>query len=189
MSEPVHEAASVEGRADSRLLFLIGRVISSLGMSGKIIAATCLTVMFGALLLNVVMRYFFRSGMIWAYEVHSILLPWLIAGGVVAAAAAGRHVVINLLPGVLSDLQRKFLFIGVNLLVALVSIVILWTGLPILRASRFQTIPTLGVTHFWGYLSLYYAFVGTAIIAICDLARLTLGYRAEEPDAETNSLS
>lgn len=189
MTGRAHKVAQNEGGVGARLLPIIGGIISTLGMSGKIVAAACLMVMFGALLVNVILRYFFRSGLIWAYEIHSILLPWLIAGGMVVAAALGRHIVINLLPSLLNDAQRKVLFIAINFSVALVSIIILWTGLPILRASRFQTIPALGVTHFWGYLSLYYAFSGIAVISICDMARLALGYRAEEPDLENSSLS
>lgn len=189
MTGQVNEVAKTKGGAGSRLLPIVGGMISALGLSGKIIAAICLLVMFGALLVNVMLRYFFKSSLIWAYEVHSILLPWLIASSMVVAASLGRHIVIDLLPSLLSDFQRRILFICINLSIVLISITILWTGLPILRASQFQNIPTLGVTHFWGYLSLYYSFIGISIIAICDVVRLILGYKVNEADITMNSLS
>jgi hypothetical protein len=64
----------------------IAGISSLLETSGKVIAALFLVIMFAALLADVVLRYAFASGMPWAYEIHAILLPWAVAGGVVVAS-------------------------------------------------------------------------------------------------------
>ena len=58
-----------------------------LDWSGRIIAAVSLGFLFVTLITNVILRYAFGSGIAWAYEIHALLLPWLVGGGIVIAAA------------------------------------------------------------------------------------------------------
>jgi TRAP-type transport system small permease protein len=128
--------------------------------------------MFVALLVNVVLRYAFGTGIPWAYEIHAILLPWLVAGGLVIAAAHGRNIAITLLPDMLPLPVRRWFMIGVQLAILAISVAVVWTSQPVLRASQFQTLSTLGVKQIWGYSSLVFGFAGMAVIAGMDVVRL-----------------
>jgi len=62
----------------------------------------------------------------------------------------------------------------------------LWSSQPILRASQFQTLSTLGIKQIWGYSSLVYAFGAMAIIAALDMVHV-LATGASRIDDPTNS--
>lgn len=160
-----------------------------LDVIGRVIAVACLGVMFALLLMNVILRYVFTTGIPMAYEIHAILLPWLVAGGLVVAAAQNRNIAVTLLPDMLPKGARRWLFVAVQAALLVISVTVLWTGQPILRASTFQTLSTLGVRQVWGYASLPYAFGCIAVIAACDLLRLLARDRALLEAAPPESLS
>ena len=171
------------GQARARALSLLGLAIDGLGLSGKIVAAAAIAVMFAALFANVVLRYAFGSGLAWAYEIHSILLPWLVA------ASKGRNIAITLLPDMLGETLRRWLLVAVEILVVLIALSVLDSSQPILKAAKFQKLSTLGISQIWGYASLVYAFGGMAIIACFDLLRLLLGRPVDLGVPEQSSLS
>ena len=173
----------------SPFLARLAGLSSALDWSGRIIGAVCLAIMFVALLANVILRYAFGSGITWAYEIHALLLPWLVAGGIVIAAAQSRNIAITLLPDLVPPQVRRAIMIAVQVAILLISICVLQSSVPILKASRFQTLSTLGITQVWGYSSLVYAFAGMAIVAVVDLLRLLSGQDVGDHDPGHSSLS
>lgn len=173
----------------SPFLRIADGVVNLLDGSGRIIAVSCLAVMFAALLVNVVLRYLFGSGIAWAYEIHALLLPWLVGGGIVIAAAQGRNIAITALPELLDPRSRRVMMIAVEAAVLVISVSILWSSQPILKASQFQTLSTLGITQVWGYSSLIYAFAAMAVIAAIDILRLLGGGGGLDHDPGRASLS
>ncbi|MCC5958985.1 MAG: TRAP transporter small permease [Rhodobacteraceae bacterium] len=160
-----------------------------LDYSGRVIAVACMAVMFGALLLNVILRYAFGTGVPMAYEIHAVLLPWLVAGGLVIAAAHNRNIAVTLLPDLLPVAARRWVFAMVQAVILAISLAVIWTSQPVVRASSFQTLSTLGVKQVWGYSSLIYAFAGMGLIAVCDLLRLLTGDPSILPDDKAASFS
>lgn len=156
---------------------------------GRIIAVGCLAVMFGLLLMNVILRYAFSTGIPMAYEIHAILLPWLVAGGLVVASAQNRNIAVTLLPRLLPLKLRWLLFAGVQVALLVIAVAVIWTGQPILRAAMVQSLSTLGVKQVWGYASVPYAFGCIAVIAACDLLRLMARDEALLNAASHDSLS
>lgn len=157
--------------------------------SGRIIAALCLGFLFVVLLLNVILRYGFDSGIPWAYEIHALLLPWLVAGGLVIASSKGRHIAITLLPDVIGRRARQFLLLAVEGLVLAISVNVLISSRPILMAAQYQSYSTLPLSQVWGYYSLVYAFAGMAAIAVLDILRLLAGVDVFDADPAHASLS
>ncbi len=124
-----------------------------------------------------------------AYEIHAVLLPWLVAGGLVVAAAQNRNIAVTLLPDMVPAALRRWIFIAVQVMLLVIAVSIVWTGQPILRASTFQSLSTLGVKQVWGYASLPYSFACIAVIAVCDLVRLSLRDETLDGAAAPTSLS
>lgn len=174
---------------NSPFLSLARGATNVLDWSGRIIVAACLASMFVALLVNVILRYALGSGIPWASEIHAILLPWLVAGGLVIASARGRNIAITLL----SDLLKGRALLGLNLIIQaiilIIAISVLWSSQPILKASQFQTLSTLGIKQVWGYSSLVYAFAAMAIIAALNLFRALSGEDVANHDPQHASLS
>lgn len=177
-----------EGRP-SPVLRVAGLVAQTTALSGKIIAVACLAFMFGALLVNVVLRYLFSGGIPWAYEIHALLMPWLVAGGVVIAAAQGANIAITLLPGMLGPRAARALLVLVQVLIVMISISVLVSSRPILVASQYQRLSTLGITQVWGYASLVYAFGGMSLLSFIDILRVILGRLTWDRDPAAGSLS
>jgi TRAP-type transport system small permease protein len=181
---------SDHGRGRSRpLLRWIAAPITVLDWSGQIIAALTLAFMFCALLVNVMLRYVMNSGLPWASEIHAVLLPWMVAGGIVIAAARGRNIAITLLPDLIGDQARRWLFVTVNLLILVIAVSVLWSSQPILKASQFQRLSTLGIKQVWGYSSLVYAFGSMAVIAFLELLRALFVRDIGTSDPAKTSLS
>lgn len=160
-----------------------------LDLSARVIAVSALGVMFVLLLMNVVLRYIFTTGIPMAYEIHAVLLPWLVAGGLVVAAAQNRNITVTLLPDLVSPVLRRWIFISVQVALLVISVAIIWSGQPILRASTFQSLSTLGIKQIWGYASLPYSFTCIAVIATCDLLRMILRDDVLEKATAPQSLS
>jgi TRAP-type C4-dicarboxylate transport system permease small subunit len=184
-----------QGTTDQRggrprpLLRWVQRPIVLLDWSGQIIAALTLAFLFCALLVNVILRYVMNTGLPWASEIHAVLLPWMVAGGVVIAAARGRNIAITLLPDLLGAQARRWLFVAVNVMILVIALSVLWSSQPILKAAQVQRLSTLGIKQIWGYSSLIYAFGGMAVIALLDMLRLLVERDVSASDPTKTSLS
>lgn len=176
MSSAEHMMPGNDGKGrQGPFLILMRKVTDMLDWSGRIIVAACLAAMFTALLVNVVLRYFFGDGIAWAYEIHALLLPWMVAGGLVIASARGRNITITLMSDLLKGRALSGLNVVVNATILVICVTVLWSSQPILKASQFQTLSTLGIKQVWGYSSLFYAFGAMALIAVLDLLRILAG--------------
>lgn len=190
MSSGARMQPDVENKKGRSRLFLTAAtgVISALEWSGKIIAFVMLSMTFVTLLVNVILRYATGSGIAWAYEIHAMTLPWLVAGGIVIAAARARNIAILLLPDMLNPTLQRALLIAVNIIIVVISVNVLVSSQPILKASKFQTLSTLGIKQIWGYSSLVYAFASMAVIAALSVVRVAY-IAPEKSDPEHSSLS
>jgi TRAP-type C4-dicarboxylate transport system permease small subunit len=190
MTSGSHAAPDNGGKGSEHpFLARVAGISTLLDWSGRIIASTCLGFMFVALLANVVLRYAFGSGIAWAYEIHALLLPWLVGGGIVIAAARGRNIAISLLPDMLSPRGRRFVELAIQAAILAISVSVLWSSQPILKAAQFQNLSTLGIKQIWGYASFVYAFAGMAVIAVVDILRVLGGTDVMDHDPEHASLS
>ena len=175
-------SASETGKGPSGpFLAWVGRGMDALDWSGRLIAVLCLLAMFVLLFINVVLRYSLGEGIPWAYEIHAVLLPWLVAGVVVVAAARGRNISVTVLPNLLGPRGQRVLPLAVQIAVLIICINVLWSSQPILKASTFQTLATLGIKQVWGYASLVYGFGCMALIAALECVRLLMSGGANGP--------
>lgn len=174
--------------ARSPFLRAIEAAVGALDLSGRLIAVTLLGFMFLALLANVVLRYAFGSGIAWAYEIHALLLPWVVAGGMVITAARGRSIAVTLVPDMAGPQTARLLALLAQAAVIVICLGVLLSSRPILRASQFQTLSILGIKQIWGYASLIYGFAGMGLIAAFEALRLMArGAAARDPAAASLS--
>tara|TARA_R110002050_G_scaffold211432_1_gene347535 strand:+ start:9444 stop:10016 length:573 start_codon:yes stop_codon:yes gene_type:complete len=177
-----------EGRSRPFLKFVRG-VASTIDCVGCVIVAVCLASMFAALLANVVLRYTVGSGIAWAYEIHALLLPWLVAGGLVIASTRRRNIAMTLLSDFLPPRARLVLNFVIQTVILIIAISVLISSQPILKASQFQTLSTLGIKQVWGYSSIAFAFGTIAVIAVLEILCILSGEDVAAPDPEHASLS
>jgi len=178
------------GRGRRRPFLTLARgLTNTLDWSGRLIVAACLAAMFVALLVNVMLRYATGAGIPWAYEIHAILLPWMVAGGLVIASARSRNIAVTLLSDMLTGRGKLGLNLVVQTVILVITLSVLWSSQPILRASQFQTLSTLGIRQVWGYSSLAYAFGAMALIAALATLRTLAGEDIADLGPQDTSLS
>jgi TRAP-type C4-dicarboxylate transport system permease small subunit len=164
------------GTGPSRpVLGLLDRALWLIDTSGAIIVTLTLGIMFVTLFANVVLRYLFGDGLTWAYELPSILFPWMVAGGVVMASARGRNIAVTVLSDMLGARPYWALMLAVHLLIGVIAVAVLITGKPILIASQFQRLSETGISQIWGYSSLVYAFGLITVTSLINVLRLLIG--------------
>ena len=169
-----------------RILQLLNTIIN---WTGVVIVTVTLSSMFLALFVNVVLRYAFGRGIAWAYEIHNILFPWLVAGGAVMAAAKGSNIAVRALIDVLPLFFRRIVATLVHAFVAVLCVGVVYSSKPIVKAAQYSHLAETGISQMYGYWSLLYAFSAIALIAALFMLRLLLGEKADVSDPTTTSFS
>ena len=121
---------------------------------------------------NVILRYFFNSGLTWAEEASRYLFIWLIFLGAIVAFKENAHLGVDTLVRLLSVINRRRLFIFNNLLQAVVMGLCAhgtWelTLLTIDQVSASLRIPLACV-----YVSGFVCSAGMVLISLSNLYRL-----------------
>lgn len=168
---------------------IISKVAGVINVSGAAVVVVTLVTMFIAILLNVILRYFFGNGITWAYEIPAILFPWCVAGGLVMAAAQGRNIAVDIVAIALPETLRKLLAIAVNLFVSAVSVGVVYYSMPIIKASQYSRLAETGIPQIYGYSSLVYAFSMIAIIGLLTVGDYLLGRRIDTNDPTATNYS
>ncbi|ODC05495.1 hypothetical protein BFW38_14640 [Terasakiispira papahanaumokuakeensis] len=153
-----------------------------INVSGGAVVVVSLVTMFLVVLVNVVLRYFWGSGITWAYELPSILFPWCVAGGIVMSAVQGRHIAVDVLVELLPSSMRRVLQVLVNLFVSLVSAGVVYYAMPIIKASQYSRLAETGIPQVYGYSSLVYAFSMVSCIGLLAAINHLCGGRLEARD-------
>lgn len=154
----------------------LSSIVHALDLSGRIVCVVTLSILFVALLANVILRYFLGTGLHWAYDIHAILLPWMVAGGLILATVHNRNIAISILPDRLGPAGRRLLTLMVLALTLVISVVVVWSSFPIIKAAQFQKISSLGgVSQLWGYASLIYGFGGAAVLCLLEILAILVG--------------
>lgn len=137
-------------RAFDRVLVLAG------GSVGVVVALVIGTV----LLTSVTLRYVSGSSLGFATELPSYLFPWLVCGGIVAAAGAGGHLAVDFFVLRLPAAIRRYVVSAMWVLVALVLANTVFAALRIVDAFTGQSTAILG----WPAVGSYLAFPLTLIV-------------------------
>lgn len=153
------------------LLVPLGFVEKVIEWSGMLIIFGTLSFTFATLLVNVILRYAASTGIAWAYEINLLSFPWLVAGGIAVASVRGWHISVDALVSIFPAGLRRLFAILVSVAILVISVSVITTSGPIIRASKFQRLSEIPVSQYYGYISLYYAFGTMAIQAVIDVVR------------------
>lgn len=136
------------------------------------IAVSTLTVMFFALMAEVIVRYITNQGMGWPTEVPSLLFPWLVMSGVVLAAQRGKHIAVTVIQIFLSQTANRVLIFVLQALVAATFFYLAWIGLFIIEITGSEVYPVTRISAKWAYLSMIVGFNALGLTALTTMARI-----------------
>lgn len=129
---------------------------------------------------NVIMRYFFHSGLTWAEEVSRFLFVWLTFLGAIVGFKDNEHLGIDTLVRKLSPKGKRILY-AVNGLIILVTLGMTLHGSWLLVALNVdQSSPAIGLPYAYVYSSGVVACIGMGFIVAQNLYMLFSGELSDD---------
>lgn len=162
-------------------LRLVGLLETAIATLSKALLTVMTLVLFGAIFMNVVLRYAFASGVAGAYELPAILFPWLVISGAVLAAQRGQHIAVDLILRVNHAGLRRAVRLAIDLLIAAMALVVVQAGWSMMLNSWSSRLAETGLSEGWGYMALVYGYAAIGLTALISLCR-TLCEPAATPD-------
>jgi TRAP-type C4-dicarboxylate transport system permease small subunit len=121
---------------------------------------------------NVVLRYFFNSGITWAEEASRYLFIWLIFLGAIVASRENAHLGVDTLIKMLSVNARRKIFIINNILLAITMGLCADGAWKLTMLTTNQTSASMDLPLSYVYVSGFVCSVAMALIALSNLYRL-----------------
>jgi TRAP-type transport system small permease protein len=121
---------------------------------------------------NVILRYFFNSGLTWAEEASRYLFIWLIFLGAIVAFKENAHLGVDTLVRKLSARGKKTLFVVNNLLILITMCLVGEGTFKLTLITVDQTSPSMGMPLAFVYASGLVASISMSAIALGNLYRL-----------------
>lgn len=109
------------------------------------------------LFINVVMRFFLKSGLVWAEEYARFAIIWIVCGGCGAAVRADAHMKITAIPDAIKNKTvKRILFLAVYIVCLIFSLLMLTAGARLIASMQAnnQLSPAMEIPLWWIYLSI-----------------------------------
>lgn len=109
------------------------------------LSAAFLTVTVLVVIINVILRYGFRSGLFWVEEVATVSFIWSVFVGAAAAYRHKMHIGIDLITSLFPERVRELLSIIINFLMVVINGYIVYLSFLFIQANRLKRTPVLNV--------------------------------------------
>lgn len=120
-------------------------------------------------LVNVVMRYFFHSGIYWTVEVTTSCFVWSVFLGAAGAYRRNMHIGVDILVNKLPETLRKIVETIVKIILLVINAYILYLSIIFVKNSYIKPTQVLGISSAWVSSSLIVSFGLTTIYSIKNL--------------------
>lgn len=131
--------------------------------------AVCLSFMALFVFANVILRYFFNSGLTWAEEASRYLFIWLIFLGAIVAYRENAHLGVDTLVQRLSIRGKKVLFIVNNVLIVVTMALVAQGTFELTLLTMDQRSPSMDMPLAYVYVSGLIASVSMVAIGVANL--------------------
>ena len=115
----------------------------------EIVGGFFLTVTVLVVVLNVVLRYFFNTGLFWVEEVATTAFVWSVFIGCSAAYKHGMHIGIDVVTGLLPKSFQPVIHVLVHLMMTIINAYILYLSIVFVRASAIKPTAVLDISSAW----------------------------------------
>ncbi len=122
-------------------------------VSGFFLVATVLIV-----ILNVILRYVFNTGLYWVEEAATTCFIWSVFIGVSAAYKHQMHIGIDMVTKLLPKYFHVYVSLFINILMILINGYIFYLSIVFIRASYIKPTAVLGISSAWVSASILVGF-------------------------------
>jgi len=123
-----------------------------------IISAFFLSVTVLVVIINVILRYAFQSGLFWVEEVATTAFIWSIFIGAAAAYKYKMHIGIDLITTLFPEKAREFISIIINFMMFLINGYICYLSLFLIQANNLKRTPVLDIPSMYVNLAITVGF-------------------------------
>ena len=131
-----------------------------------ILASTCIIITTSLVMLNVIMRYFFKTGIYWSEEVATACFVWSVFIGAAAGYKHKAHVGVDMLVNLCPPTLKKIIIIVVDLILLLINGYITYNAVIYLSLSYKKPTPVLGISTAYISSSILVSFALMTIYAV-----------------------
>lgn len=131
-----------------------------------ILASTCIIITTSLVMLNVIMRYFFKTGLYWSEEVATACFVWSVFIGAAAGYKHKAHVGVDMLVNLCPPTLKKIIIIVVDLILLLINGYITYIAVIYLSLSYKKPTPVLGISTAYISSSILVSFALMTIYAV-----------------------
>ncbi|HHX95184.1 MAG TPA: TRAP transporter small permease [Clostridia bacterium] len=140
-------------------------------------------ILFAALLLfvNVVLRYIFKYGIVWAEELTRYIIVWVTFVGGAICVRRGSHLTVSILLEFVKGAKRKAIIIGAHLLTILFTLFLTIYGFELVSQAfvNGQVTPALQAPYYFIYLAIP---IGGALMTLRLIQDIVSGLKDSEND-------
>ena len=115
----------------------------------EIVGGTFLTITTLVVILNVILRYFFNTGIFWVEEVATSAFVWSVFIGCAAAYKRGMHIGIDVVTRLLPASVQPAIEIFTHLMMIAINGYILYLSVIFAKASMIKPTPVLDISSTW----------------------------------------
>ena len=127
-------------------------------------AFICVTVL--VVILNVILRYFFKGGFFWAEEVATCSFIWSIFIGSAGAYRHKMHIGIDLLTRLFPETGRKIVTMVIHVLMVAINGYIVYLSVLLMMANKLKRTPVLDIPSVYINSAITVGFGLTTIYAV-----------------------
>jgi TRAP-type C4-dicarboxylate transport system permease small subunit len=137
----------------------MGVLLGKLYKNFEVILSACfLSITVGVVILNVILRYVFSSGLFWVEEVATTAFIWSVFIGSAAAYKRKMHIGIDLITKLFSEKVREIIASVVNVLMVLINGYVCYLSILMINANKFKSTPVLNVPSMYVNLAITVGF-------------------------------
>ena len=122
-------------------------------LSGFFLSVTVLVV-----ILNVILRYAFRSGIFWVEEVATTCFIWSVFVGAASAYRNNLHIGIDVVTKLFPKAVQKFVSVAVNAAMVVINGYIVYLSILFIQSNRLKRTPVLDIPAIYVNLSITAGF-------------------------------
>lgn len=145
----------------------MGVLLGKLYKNFEVILSACfLCITVGVVILNVILRYVFSSGLFWVEEVATTAFIWSVFIGSAAAYKRKMHIGIDLITKLFSEKMREIIASLVNVMMVLINGYVCYLSILMINANKLKSTPVLNVPSIYVNLAITVGFGLMAIHSI-----------------------
>ena len=134
-----------------RILIKGDQVLAKAEAGALILMISVMTVV---IFLQIVFRYAFVRPLHWSEESARYLFVWLSVVGAALGVQKGGHFGLDFFNRMLSGKGRRWINLGIHLLMGIVVLVILIQGIILVQKTSLQESPAMAISMSWAYASI-----------------------------------